>query len=406
MSNQLREGLVASGIMLFSAVVLVVIAGVLHRPDQAGAAKPYVISGDQLKLIVGSVVPSDGVLKLEGLQNGMAVISSGPVRFSAHAFPYMTVHQSGFTQSLTVNLFWRQREQENILHTQQLYRYGDGSLTLHLANNPDWNGEIVELGLSVEGVLKQPFVVETLALEHWSIFAWAVSIWDQWWSYGGWKGTSINFISGGSYDKIQDIAPPELPMLPVVASWLGVSLGLYLLIWHLLSLKLSWHLPLVMLLMAWLLLDSRWLHELWRRTQVTQSQYSGKTQQQKWQSEQDGQWYLMAEQIKRHIPEQSARIFQVMKSQQPIDDYYRFRVRYHLLPHNVFPYMHSLPERSDIHSGDYILDLGEQTRLRYDTKINLLADTGSTSSSLQPVILKYQSRLGRLYQYQGQYQGR
>lgn len=401
MPKHVREVVIASVIMLVSAVALLAIAGFQYRPDETGAAQPYEILGYQFQSIVGGAVPADEYLKLDHLYNGKAVISSGSVQFSALAFPYLTIDQTGLAPHIIVDFFWRERGQENIVKTERLYHYGDGSLTLHLATNPLWTGEIIELGLSVEGELKRPLVIQTFKLESWSILTWAASIWDQWWSYGGWKGTSVNYISGGRYDKIQNIPPPDLPMLPAVASWLGVSLGLYILIWRLLSLKLNWHLPLTMLFLAWLLLDSRWLHELWRRTQFTQYRYGDKTQQQKWQSEKDGQWYLMVEQLKKHLPEQSARIFQVMKSSEPMDDYYRYRVRYHLLPHNVFPYLQALPERSDINSGDYILDLGEHSSLRYHSDSNQLEDAGSTSVPLQSVTLKYQSRLGRLYQFRG-----
>ncbi len=397
----IKEVFVASIIMLVSALALIVIAGLHYRPDQAGAAQPYLVLGYQLNPLLGETVPADDALKLDRLQNGKAIISSGPVQFSALAFPYLTIEQTGFSPEITVDLFWRQREQENKVQTKRLYRYGDDLLTMHLAANPLWSGEIVEFGMTVEGGLKRPLTIQAMQLESWSLFIWVASIWDQWWSYGGWKGTSVNFIGGGEYDKIQKVPPPELPMLPVVASWLGVSLGLYFLTWRRLSLTHDWRFPLLMFLLAWLLLDGRWLHELWRRTQFTQFQYGAKAQQQKWQSEKDGQWYMMASQIKLHIPEQSARIFQVMKTLEPIDDYYRFRVRYHLLPHNVFPYLQTLPQRSDIRAGDYILDLSEHSSLKYNSDVKRLEDAGSASGFLQPVKLHFQSRLGRLYQFQG-----
>ncbi|MEE9412876.1 MAG: hypothetical protein V3V22_07475 [Methylococcales bacterium] len=401
MPKHLNEVFVVSVIMLVSAVVLAVISGLHYRPDETGATQPYVVLGYQLNPIIGETVPAANSLKLDRLQNGKAVISSGSVQFSAKAFPYLVIEKTGFSPGIAVDLFWRQREQKNTVQTKRLYSYGDSSLTVHLAANPLWSGEIIEFGLSIEGDLKQPLVIKSLQLESWSIVTWIASIWDQWWSYGGWKGTSVNFISGGEYDKIQKIPPPELPMLPIVASWLGVSLVLYFLIWRILSLKHNWNFPFAMFFLAWLLLDSRWLHELWRRTQFTQHQHGAKTQQQKWQSEKDGQWYIMVSQLKQHIPEQSARIFQVMKSLEPMDDYHRFRVRYHLLPHNVFPYLQTLPEKNDVRTGDYILDLNENSSLIYNSDTNRLEDIRSASRSLQPVKLHFQSRLGRLYQFQG-----
>ena len=68
MPKHVREVLVASVIMLASAIVLLAIAGLLHRPDDAGAAEPYQVLGYQLKSIFGGTVSADEFLKLEKLQ--------------------------------------------------------------------------------------------------------------------------------------------------------------------------------------------------------------------------------------------------------------------------------------------------------------------------------------------------
>lgn len=399
--QNISDGLGGIAIMLFSAFSIIIVAGLLSRPALKSETQAFVVAAHQLKPIIGHTVLAGDFLKLDALQNGMAVISSGSVRLRASAFPYLSISQTGLTQDLNVDLFWRTEGQEKTVHTERLYVYGDGLITLHLAVNPLWKGDIVEFGLSVEGDLSQPFSVESIRFESWSIVSWAASIWDQWWSYGGWKGTSVNFISGGRYDKIQNIPAPEQPMLFFVVVWLGLSLCLYLLACRIPLFKLDWHVPLTMFLLGWLLLDSRWLYELWLRTEFTQDQYSGKTQQQKWQNEKDHQWYMMVDQLKQHIPEQSARIFQVYKTRQPLDDYFRFRVRYHLLPHNIYPYLQALPKPSEIKRGDYILDLGKNTELTYNSDSHHLVDVSSNLPSLHPMILKYKSRLGRLYQFQG-----
>ena len=397
-----KQVMVSTASLICSLAVLVLLGAEMHHPaGQDIKTLSYRISGNHLRSVMGYASAAGDTLKLSALEDGIAVISSGHVRFLASKFPYLTLHQTGLDTRLSVALFWRLRGQEDTVHTEQISHFDDGLLTLHLANNSQWIGEVVEIGLSVQGDLQQPLVIEAISLDPWTTINWVYSIWDQWWAYGGWKGTSINFISGGMYDKVQNIPAPELPMLPVVAIWLGLSISLYVLAIQLLTLKIEWYSVFTMFVLAWVLLDSRWLYELWMRTQVTQNSYSGKNQQQKWQHENDRQWYRMVEEVKQYIPEQSARIFLVLKTRRPLDDYYRYRVRYHLLPHNVFPYRQTLPEQQQMKRGDYILDLGENNDVHYDSEELQLVNTQLKSDALHHIQLNYKSRLGRLYQYQG-----
>jgi hypothetical protein len=208
-SNHATGIISTSAIMLFSAIVVIISAGLLYRPDmQPVTIQAFTVSGQQLKAVVGVADLADDVFQLERLQNGIAVISSGSVHFSAQTFPYLSIHQTGLDSTITVDFFWRKRGQENTVQTQRLSNYGDATLTLHLAANPQWSDDIIEFGFSVEGQLKQALVIRALSFESWSISTWAAAIWDQWWSYGDWKGTSVNFISGGGYDKIKNSPAP------------------------------------------------------------------------------------------------------------------------------------------------------------------------------------------------------
>lgn len=389
--------------MFCASISLIVTAAIFHRPDGINSnVLSFIVPGNKLRPVVGQASPDGAIIKLSGLRNGVAVISSGPIQLLASDFPYITLNQSGLdSRRLVAELFWRKKGQENLVNTERFNHYHSGSLTLKLAKNAQWNGEIVEFGLSFQGVLNQPVIINSVDFEVWSTSAWARSIWDQWWAYGGWKGTSVNFTSGGQYDKVQNIPAPELTMVPVIASWLGLSIFLYFLYSRVVKTDFDVAILLCMFLLAWLLLDSRWLHELWQRTLLTENAYGGKTQQQKWQNENDRAWYLMAQEIKQKLPEKSARVFQILKKTQPLDDYHRYRVRYHLLPHNIFPYSQTLPNKSQIKNGDYILDLGEFSGLDYASDSQQLSSVRFNALSLQPIVLKYQSKLGRLYQYQG-----
>ena len=398
--KHIKQGLVSIATMFCAAIIIIFTAALLQRPaTPQSTVQPYRVTGNTLRTVVGHALADGSSIKLSALQNGIAVMSTGQARISASMFPYVSLQITSLTTHLLVELFWRNRGQLNAVHTEQLSHFDGDSLTVHLANNPDWRDEIVEFGLSIQGNLSSPLVIDSIRFEPWSVSSWLSAVWDQWWAYGGWKGTSVNFISGGRYDKIKKIKPPELPMVTLTAIWLGLSIALYFLVTRLLTIHVDWVWPFTMLLLAWMLLDSRWLHEFWLRTQFTQSQYSGKNQVQKWQTGNDGQWFLLAQQVKQQIPEQSARIFEVMKTRRPLDDYYRYRLRYHLLPHNVFPFLQTLPETRQVKDGDYILDLGEISHLRYNKKSLELIDPHLKSALLRPVILKYQSRLGRLYQY-------
>jgi hypothetical protein len=370
----------------------------------ASSAKPYVFEGQHLNKLLGRVEHSSEGLSLISLQEGRAVLSSGRVGFSAQMFQFMRLRQIGLGNRLVLEFFWRQRGQENQVKTQRLTASNSDPVMLDLSVTPGWNGEIVEFGFTANGVLQQPLEIAEIRFESASFYSNLHLIWEQWWAYGDWKGTSVNFISEGRYDKSRGIAGPDIAMLPVVAVWLAVSLLLWMGLMQFGAVKArrpQWHALLAMLLIAWFVLDARWMHQIWQRNQQSTAQYDTKTQQQKWRAGKDGDWYQMATEIKQQLAaDKSARILQIFKSQQPLDEYYQLRMRYHLSPHNVNPYLNTLPNAQFMHAGDYILELGEQPKLHYNPVTQTLTD--KDSNVVIAAQLKYQAKLGHLYRISGE----
>lgn len=394
----------------FSSIVIlfcigsigIIATGLMLKPDSLNAqSTPVILTGSHFKALIGQVKIDQQQLYLTGLANSMAALGNSQRRFSAQFYPFVEINQSGLAHQPDVNFFWRKQGQDRTVFTETLVNFHDDSIVIDMRRHPQWNGAIIEIGLSFEGELKSSFRLDSVVLQPWSIMSWMHSIWDQWWAYGGWKGTSINFIGGGQYDKLQNIQGPEYPMLPVVAVWLGLSVLCCLVICKLKRRKPDYTQCLMMFFLTWVLLDLRWLHEFWMRTDVVKSQYQGKTQHQKWFSESDSDWYAMSQEVRQHITEPTARVFFVLRTQRQLDDYYRYRVRYHLLPHNSYPYLQTLPKSSDLLAGDYILDLGKASSLHFDNNVLTVNKHHQSVPEIKPVNLIYQSRLARLYRYEG-----
>ncbi|MCH9699617.1 MAG: hypothetical protein K0U68_16085 [Gammaproteobacteria bacterium] len=400
--KSLREFFSSIVILCCVASLGIIAAGSLLKPDSFNAqTTPVFLAGTQFKALIGQVKTDQQQLYLTGLANAMAALSNSQRRFSANYFPFLEINQSGFTHQPVINFFWRKQGQDQSVFTETLVNFHDESIVIDMSRHPQWNGTIIEVGLSFEGELKSSLRLDSVVLQPWSIMSWIHSIWDQWWAYGGWKGTSINFIGGGQYDKLQDIKGPEYPMLPVIAVWLGLSVICYLAICRLKRCKPDSTQCLIMFFLAWVLLDLRWLHEFWMRTDVVKIQYLGKTQHHRWLSENDSEWYAMSQEVKQHITEPTARVFFVLRTQQQLDDYYRYRIRYHLLPHNSYPFLQTLPKPSDLLAGDYILDLGETSSLQFKGNVLTANKLLQPLPGIKPINLIYQTRLARLYRYEG-----
>jgi hypothetical protein len=236
-----------------------------------------------------------------------------------------------------------------------------GTQTIDLGSESAWRGTVGGLFLLMRGPVTEPLILHAVRLRPADASAGRLArqIWQEWTAFEGWRSHSINFIVGGSR------APLISPVL-ASAAWVALSTLLYVL-WALLR-RRTFHLTpfAVIFLAGWLALDLRWQVDLVRQLQITQSQFAGKDYHEKRLASHDRDLYRFAEQVKRHLPPEPARLFLIPPSSGQEHRYTRTRLHYLLLPHNVGSLWDRPPAPENTRAGDHLLILRSHPHVNYD----------------------------------------
>lgn len=241
----------ASGVALLCVSLMVATTAFFMMTERLGRAEtgePLRLDGRNLTAVLGSVerLP-DGALGYTGFQDGIAVLSSGEIHRDAEAASLLTVVTRGSNRE-AMTFFWRNADSPAELQT--VYVDERGAVTLDLAAQSGWSGQILEMGITAFDV------GGSLALEHMTLAAndgaaqRRKAILD-WLTPNHWSQRSVNWVDAGSVET-----RVSLPLLLAIA--VVVALILALLPIGADSAKRTFTGALILAL--WLALDARWMN--------------------------------------------------------------------------------------------------------------------------------------------------
>ena len=233
----------------------------------SGAAAAMTFRASQLRAVEGPLGHFGNRLLLPPAPLGHAILSTGPVRFQTQALDLASIDIDGST-GRKQTLFWRTEAKPGELFSRSLPA---GARQLVLRGDSHWRGTIIEVGMVLYPDPDQPVTVQGFSFETASPGALLSLAFKDWFTPTYWSQASINRTQLG--------APSALLSLPVLA-------GLWMLL-TLLALRLAHGAPppltplLGVALLAWLLLDLRWLHNSYRQAQATQAHYGAVSAEQR-----------------------------------------------------------------------------------------------------------------------------
>jgi hypothetical protein len=170
----------------------------------------------------------------------------------------------------------------------------------------------------------------------------------EWTTFEGWSGASINTVVGGA--DAQDLPLPLLLAVAVAISVFGVWL-------YARKRKDRYSVTLAatiagLVIIAWAVVDARWIFSLTRQVDVTRERYAGKSWREKHLAAEDGPLFEFIENARAVLPSTPVRVFVAADA-----DYFRDRAAYYLYPYNVMydPFFNRLPNPSQLHSGDWLV---------------------------------------------------
>ena len=357
-----REFLAAASLALaalaVSAVLLLAlfVAGTIPRDamKQHGSLEGRISGGDFAIHIGQGTYDGLGGLRFDRLSEDKRALASARVSIEAKRYPFVRYRLAHRHQGQAIYLIWRRNDQ-----TGELFRaplpLGE-SHTLRMDGNPQWQGQITEIGLEVYGNLRSvPLVLESLEFPSAGPLVTLQSLWSLWVDFPGWQLSSINHLA-------KRAVPGTVTEMTAAAAWAG--LAVLILIWPVTKLRSGKTLCLAMaILIPWGTLDLLWQVKLEGQLEDARELFAGKSMDEKHLVDIDSDIYRHALRLKREgLPESVARIFLLHDSSE--HNFNRLKTQYYLLPHNVFNFG-MRPPMEAIRPGDYILVLGALPRLSF-----------------------------------------
>ena len=323
--------------------------------NESAASKPLHFTADNLKFMRGQGDVDHDLFSIHTFTNGIAVISSGRTNLSAGHYPILKYRLNSNNRAAQPVFFGRSANNPNTLMRITLPNSRAG--ILDLGTLTQWDGQINEVGFFFEGKQGNTFELKQVSLEQTSLKnRWHLLI-NQWLQFEPWNQYSVNFSWGGA--KHQD---PPLPLVVII--WVALSILIFALYGKLSRQPWNWPAILIIVACGWLLLDARWLFNATTQMQVSRQTYAGLNEQQNLTQGPDAHIFTGIQKLKQKIlPQTPVKI--ILISDRDTQLYYALRARYHLAPHNVYS-THQLPAKKQLHTGQYILVIGELAGFSYN----------------------------------------
>jgi len=295
-------------------------------PTTPGEAQSYPIT--DFKFAFGSGIPLSNSMRVDKFANGYALLSSGPVSIQADQQRVLGYIWQPPKMPQEAAFFWRRSDNpQNVLRSEISLA---GAHQIDLSTEPEWKGEITEIGFLIAGVNGEAVEVGNITLIPDSLNTRLQLTWRAWASFEEWSQQSINFLYGGDYRQIV-----ALPLL--VAAWLLLTLMLFWLFARFGKSVNSQQMLTtagMIFLLAWVLLDIRWASNNIRQIQLSIQTHAQTDDQQISSTALHGDLYQYIQRLKTEVlGDEPARILII--GDENTADYYLLRAKYHLLPHSV-----------------------------------------------------------------------
>lgn len=294
---------------------------------------------------------------------GRAILSLPLTPFNAQDYAFLEVIPGELPATGDITLLWRSASDPGRVGAGPLPPLGQGPLRLSNLYDRGWQGEIIELGLAIQGQPGQRAGLAAIELQTMTASRMLVSLYRDWSHFVPWQQYSVNSHRGTGPSQ-PAIAHP----LPMAALVLLASVLVYVLLYlRRGGPPFDWRVLGILALACWIILDIFWQARLLRQLAHTYETFTA--------SDTAGQHLLgtdaaLVSFINELKPRLSppGRVFVSSAS-----DYGGMRGAYFLYPHNVYWKRRGaeLPKAQHLRAGDYISVI-YPSETRYDPEAGTL----------------------------------
>lgn len=285
-------------------------------------------------------------------------LSSEPVHIRTDWYSILRLDLRGLTPEMRLSFWWRVGQSPKRVQSLGLARLTDDPVfRMDLSQQDGWTGQVIQLGLELRDPEGHGLEIRDWALEVGNGDHQLLALLDQFGWQERWSMRSINLTAGS-----------DTPRSPRLIPGLAMLVLAWMLLYALLSLNLGrppGRLLLLPLLAGWLLLDGRWLLTHARETLANLDPSQPLLDTDTAGPPFDDQLQAFAERLNQQLePDHPLLIY----AEGNRYEYLRKRLRYHLLPANVFNLATPLREHQ-LDAKDQLLLLGRTSDLVYRAEL-------------------------------------
>ncbi len=353
----------------------------LQAPAKAITGKPTPVAIESFRFMMGGGRQEHGTLIVDQYTDGKAVISNLQGLENSGRFRYLQFQLLPAKLIDDLPLFFWRSAKTGQLHTMAL----EENILDHLdlKRHKQWSGPVSEYGFIFSEKNGQHWTLREFSFSPDTLEQRYLSIFSDWLEFEVWSQHSINFIYGGATNG-------RLSIVVVVGAWVLLGLLIYSLLMRRKRQPVNAGKIAAALLFGWMLLDARWLFNLFQQTQLTRNIYAEKALAERYEAGLDADYYQYFQRLKNEVlPAEPQFIYVLDKNR----NYFWAKTPWWLAPHNVFN-QDSYPRQKYSEKGGYVLILHPIPGLRFDQHTQTLRWDNGGSLPVTPV---YLDPLGALY---------
>jgi len=368
--NALRLFLIALGGLMGGALIL--LGGALTwLSTQTPPNPPPSIAADlsEFQILSGQGKVDDQGVRLKSYETRGAILAAPRRTVDTQATPILRGRIAGAAPDMDILLFWENKPDRTLAKYPLHYLCDDCPFWIDLRNQPLWQGEIEDYGIMVRDERKRPLrltAFDWLPATPWNEW---LAILSDWYYFEPWGQRSAHFLLG---TRTKESAFFTL----AVASWIGLSMLLAVLWLRARRQPIARPLLLTLALTGWAVLEAKWLWTGAHQFAETTAHYAGKDERDANLRAIDGPLFAFADHLKRDLlPSAPVNLFLVADT--ATQEYLRYRLHFHLLPHNVYNYDET-PNSRYWEKGGYLVVLKPGRDFRYDpTRRRIVTSDGA-----------------------------
>ncbi len=371
----MRKALATTTVALW--LLLVLVWSMNFAPGDPWHARTiHTLPGNELASVAGDGVPVQGGLKVSGLGKYGQALQSWRLEKSIDAgqTPILLYRTHGFPRSLELALLYRTQSAPDDVRSLTLPWPRNGVAALDLSTLPHWHGGITELGFSEYPIPGQtppdidfaPFVIEGASLQSPSISGlWQVTR-TRWLAWNPWSMRSINANRAASAYAYGIRGSLVLMLALMLAGGVIILFAFGQMEGRARQVTLG------IVLLAWLLLDVRWLSQMQRNHALAHTLFQDKAWSDRSRIIADRPLQQRAELVNKVLAQQQPGVHVLYWTPSQVDS---VRLGYFLRPNNVA----ALPpgmDADDVPDGTLLLIDDQDTSWQWDSFHSRLSRSG------------------------------